>query len=347
MHPRPIVPLAPTPSGATQLELSTRRQALEVVAWLGSFKARTLARHNLVEPLLRTLCPLCTEPMIAQSRYDDDDDDRASSGANAEERLGLSGLAAQAVDSLAMNLPSKAVLPVCLAFASESLASPCPRLRRAACAVTAVIMEGCCEALRPRAADLAPALAARLSDPAPGVRGAAAFALGQMGEFLLPECLELHGVVLPQLLQAVRDPVAAVQARGRRKEMREDIARVPGRISYAAHPPGRTLLRRRLTLPFPPIISLSAYRYFNQIRSVSCTPSTCGCPSSKTTWCRTFRPCSTFWFRSSRGGPRTSSSTSCPRPPPPPPPRATRSARSFLRLSPSSRRASFTLTTTI
>ena len=56
----------------------------------------------------------------------------------------------QALDTLAINLPAKAVLPEVLAFAKAAVQSPSVDQQEAACLVVAVVAEGACEAVRKR-----------------------------------------------------------------------------------------------------------------------------------------------------------------------------------------------------
>ena len=79
------------------------------------------------------------------------------------------------------------VLPPALEFAAAASTAPDPRVRRAGCVALLVVVEGCADGLRPRLADPLAVVAAGLRDPAPGVRGQAAFALGQLAEHCQPE----------------------------------------------------------------------------------------------------------------------------------------------------------------
>lgn len=83
--------------------------------------------------------------------------------------------------------------PQVLAFAREAMAQPNPLGREAALSCLAVVCEGCAEPLRKRAhlREVLGHVLAGLADPQhPGVRGAAAFALGMASEFLQPEIVQ-------------------------------------------------------------------------------------------------------------------------------------------------------------
>lgn len=54
----------------------------------------------------------------------------------------------QALDVLALNLPSKHVLPEALSFAQTAIHSPDPLQRAAACTVIVDVAEGCADAVR-------------------------------------------------------------------------------------------------------------------------------------------------------------------------------------------------------
>lgn len=54
----------------------------------------------------------------------------------------------QAIDVLALNLPSKHVLPEALSYAQTAIQSPDPLQRAAACTVIVDVVEGCADAVR-------------------------------------------------------------------------------------------------------------------------------------------------------------------------------------------------------
>lgn len=56
----------------------------------------------------------------------------------------------QALDTFALSLPSKHVLPEALACAHQAIHSPEVHVRHAACAIVLVIVEGCADTIRAR-----------------------------------------------------------------------------------------------------------------------------------------------------------------------------------------------------
>ena len=60
----------------------------------------------------------------------------------------------QALDTLALHLPSKHILPEALAFAHQAIHSPEPHIRHAACSVALVVTEGCADMLKQRLPDI-------------------------------------------------------------------------------------------------------------------------------------------------------------------------------------------------
>jgi hypothetical protein len=81
--------------------------------------------------------------------------------------------------------------PLCSAAAQ----SPDPNQRHAAALALTVVAEGCADALRRRLPQALGLLLGALRDGDEGVRSAAAFAIGQMAEYVQPEVLEHHAQV--------------------------------------------------------------------------------------------------------------------------------------------------------
>jgi len=80
--------------------------------------------------------------------------------------------------------------------------------------VLAVMCEGCAELLRKRLEeDILPLVLAGLRDPDQNVRGAAAFAIGQMSEFMAYDVVSHYAAVLPAVFAIMADPDPIVQER--------------------------------------------------------------------------------------------------------------------------------------
>ena len=163
-------------ANATQLETVTRRRALDVVSFLARHKPKALLRAKLVQPLLRSLCPLVGEPKEEDLAGEDDIDEAR------EEELQVQTVAARLVDLLALKVPARHVLPEVLQFASQALADGAAngegdaKRRHAAVAVLGIVCEGCAEGLQRRAPEILPRVVQSLRDPSPDVRRGGVYA---------------------------------------------------------------------------------------------------------------------------------------------------------------------------
>jgi hypothetical protein len=75
----------------------------------------------------------------------------------------------------------------------------------------AVMAEGCSEPLRKRLQQALPLVLSLLADSSSEVRGAAAFALGQFSEYLVPDVMQHYKDVMPAVFVLLRDPDQKVQ----------------------------------------------------------------------------------------------------------------------------------------
>jgi HEAT repeat protein len=75
----------------------------------------------------------------------------------------------------------------------------------------AVMAEGCSEPLRKRLHQALPLVLSLLADDSSEVRGAAAFALGQFSEYLVPDVMQHYKDVMPAVFRLLRDPDQKVQ----------------------------------------------------------------------------------------------------------------------------------------
>jgi hypothetical protein len=185
------------------LDPDLREQALMVVHAAARARPRALGRQlPLAHALVTALCAVAAEPLP-----DDYEDDGAG-------EMPPCRAAAQALDVLALELPTEAVFPPAWAFVvraagagaggNAAAAAEAAAARAGAMNVLAVLCEGCADELRPRLAEALPLLLTCLGDAASAdVRGAAAFALGQAAEHLQPEISsgECHALVLPRVFE--------------------------------------------------------------------------------------------------------------------------------------------------
>ena len=126
------------------------------MSFLARHKPKALLRAKLVQPLLRSLCPLVGEPKEEDLAGEDDIDEAR------EEELQVQTVAARLVDLLALKVPARHVLPEVLQFASQALADGAAngegdaKRRHAAVAVLGIVCEGCAEGLQRRAPEILP-----------------------------------------------------------------------------------------------------------------------------------------------------------------------------------------------
>ncbi|GLC39350.1 hypothetical protein PLESTB_000894500 [Pleodorina starrii] len=194
-----VVGLAMAVGTDSRGELATREAALEVIHWIARFKPKQLGRNkDLVRQVVAALCAMTAEPPPPDLDPEDDG------------TLPPAKLATQALDAMALHLPSQSIFPGVLSFAREALSSPQANHREAALTALAVIFEGCAEPLRKRLKDVMPLLLAGLRDGEAAVRGAAAFSLGMAAEFLQPDIVEYYKEVLPLLFPLIAEGNADV-----------------------------------------------------------------------------------------------------------------------------------------
>ena len=123
---------------------------------MARYKPKQLAKQrSLLKETLDALCALACEP--------------EPEGLDAEENAACK-LAAQALDTVALNVASQHVLPQIAAFATAAAASGAPCERKAAMTVLAVVAEGCADALRRRLKSVVPLLLGGLRDGDVGAR---------------------------------------------------------------------------------------------------------------------------------------------------------------------------------
>lgn len=133
-------------------------------------------------------------PLLAESTDRNEDDDLASDRA-----------AAEVIDSMALYLQAKFVLPPVFEFASVNSQNANPKFREASVTALGVISEGCMEGMKDKLDSVLHIVLGALRDPEQMVRGAASFALGQFAEHLQPEIISHYESVLPCILNALED----------------------------------------------------------------------------------------------------------------------------------------------
>ena len=169
-----------------------------MVSFLARHKPKALLRAKLVQPLLRSLCPLVGEPKEEDLAGEDDIDEAR------EEELQVQTVAARLVDLLALKVPARHVLPRCCSCLAGFAEGAANGRRQAAARGRRRVgnrVRGCAEGLQRRAPEILPKVVQSLRDSSPDVEGGAAFTLGQMAEYLQLgyDFPHMHRDVLPAL----------------------------------------------------------------------------------------------------------------------------------------------------
>jgi importin-4 len=160
-------------------------------------------RSGCVCELVSQLCLLATEPPPA-------DHDPSLDPPSARE------FSCHTLDTLALCLPSKHVLPVVSDFLARALAVPEATARAGALAVLAATVEGTADRLRRHGARgyviARDAALTGLTDQDADVRHSAAVALVQISMHLQPEVSEDHATMLPPLLATIQPGLSPSEA---------------------------------------------------------------------------------------------------------------------------------------
>ena len=172
----------------TNLQISTRHQAIQIISWLAKYKSNSLKVQDLIIPILDIMFQLLIE---ATNSGDEDDfsPDRA---------------AAEVLDTMSVNL-SEHVFPLVLEFASKNSQNVEPKFREASVMVLGLISEGCLELIKEKLEAVLRIVLESLRDPEQIVRGAASYALGQFSEYLQPEIIFHYERILPRILASLQD----------------------------------------------------------------------------------------------------------------------------------------------
>ena len=192
-------------ASSQDLDASTRRRALDVLSFLARHKPKALTKAKIIPSLIKAMCPLCGEPKESELYGEDESDTSNNDTSTTEEELHVQTVAARLVDLLSLNAPSKYVLPEVLAFASSALGDQTDsKKRHAGVAVLGIVAEGCAEGLEVLLPVITPAIINALLDESTNVRSAAAFALGQLAEWVNGS-IDLHNQVLPHVFAALQN----------------------------------------------------------------------------------------------------------------------------------------------
>lgn len=184
--------------GANQkLQLSTRECAMDFLETIADMKPKILTTSpEMIRYLLAFTFQIATE-------VDD----------NPEENTSVD-MALRLLDTLALHLPNKTVYPHVVEITNQLRNSPEPRNRKIGLLALGVIAEGCADFVKQDLSQIVNFLLQGLSDPDVNVREGAGLAIGYCSEHLKPEILDLHSIILPQLINVLDFSNTRVKQKG-------------------------------------------------------------------------------------------------------------------------------------
>jgi hypothetical protein len=167
---------------------------IKAVTFLGRLtrlKKKTIVKHKLYIPMIQVIFEVMAAQEVDEDDPEEEDEDEDSPGLAAS----------QSLDVLALNLPPEKYITALLSQVQPALENPSKQVQRAAYQAIAVSAEGCQEHIRNKYLPAFLAIMGRgIRDPAPMVRNAALYMLGQFSEFIQPEVSNHAPEILPVLL---------------------------------------------------------------------------------------------------------------------------------------------------
>jgi len=214
-----LIPFLLAITQAPNLEAKTKNSASLAVMNIVESRPKLLASKNLIAPILTSVAQIIasSEGSACGSLYtmpsavpveDEKDDEEDES---YEEEMGATQSAQCILNTMAIKIPSKFFTEPALAMASQCMANPDPKMRKAGAAIVGIITEGCSDSMKPILDKIMPAMLSALADPDQNVREVTAFALGQFSEYLQPEIGHYHQAVFPALAAALEDSTESVR----------------------------------------------------------------------------------------------------------------------------------------
>ena len=181
----------------SKLQLSTRECALDFLETIADMKPKVLTSNpELIRYLLTHIFTIATE-------CDD----------NADEPCPVD-MALRLLDTLALTLPNKTVYPNVVELTTQLRGNPDPRLRKIGVLALGVIAEGCADYMKQDLSVIVNILLQALQDQDVNVREGAGLSIGYCSEHLKPEILELHSIILPQLISLLDFSNTRVKQKG-------------------------------------------------------------------------------------------------------------------------------------
>jgi len=174
-----------------KVEDALKIKAVTFLGRLTRLKKKTIVKHKLYLPMIQVMFEVMTKQEVDEDDPEEEDEDDDSPALAAS----------QSLDMLALNLPPEKYISALLAQVQPALESPSQQVQRAAYQAVAVSAEGCQEHIRTKYLPSMLAIMSRgIAHPAPCVRNAALYMLGQFSEFIQPEISNHAPDILPVLL---------------------------------------------------------------------------------------------------------------------------------------------------
>ena len=173
-----------------KVEVQVREKAMMFVSELAGERPKVIKKKHLLPMILQACFTLASEPEDEEA---DDEDEPVYKWGTA------------AIDMLAKNLPSKAVVPSVLAHVTQAVKSNDKNVRRGALYVLGLCAEHCSESYNEMLDMLLPMLLGGLQDGDKEVKSAACWAMTQFAEFCQPEIVEHYEEMLPGIFLALQE----------------------------------------------------------------------------------------------------------------------------------------------
>lgn len=168
-----------------QMDMNIRDKASLFIASMCEGKPGKLVKGGLVAPLIDMCFKLAME-------HNDDFDET--------QEINPQKIAVEIMDGLALNTPKQFVYDNCVQRLMAHLNDGAnPLARKGALVILAVLAEGLGDLFKPNLVDLVQLIIKSMQDPVAMVRSAAAMTLKQFSDFLQPEIIDCHQMVMPAL----------------------------------------------------------------------------------------------------------------------------------------------------
>eukprot|EP00456_Euglypha_rotunda_P054567 TRINITY_DN4411_c0_g1_i18.p1 TRINITY_DN4411_c0_g1~~TRINITY_DN4411_c0_g1_i18.p1 ORF type:complete len:690 (-),score=137.36 TRINITY_DN4411_c0_g1_i18:12-2081(-) len=172
----------------TDLDISVREKASALLAAMIAHKPGKIAKANLGPNILKCALGLIVE------EYDETFDTEDMT----PQKMGV-----EVLDASIGNFPRRLTFDAVMGSASSFLKNTSPHQRKGGFVILAVVSELFCERLKENLEQYIQAMCAGVKDTNPLVRAAAFVALTQFSDYLQPEILKFHKLVIPHLLLAL------------------------------------------------------------------------------------------------------------------------------------------------